>query len=159
MVLLLGFLSGSEEEAMLETLRVRPAICVRLRSGPLGTWIDPFVAALERQGYTAGVQRRYVRAADAFSTWVARHQVTVGAIDAQTVARFASGRRRWPPPPDRGGRQDELGGGVRLFAAFLWEQGVAVQQLCVAPVTAIDQWVDAFTTHLTQVRGASGGTR
>ena len=144
---------------MLETLHVRSAICVRLRSGPLGSWIDPFVAALARQGYTAGVQRRHVRAADAFSTWVARHQVTVGAIDAQTVARFASSRRRWPHPSRPRGRQDELVGGVRLFAVFLWKQGVAVRQSCVAPVTAIDQWVDAFTTHLTQVRGASGGTR
>jgi hypothetical protein len=42
---------------MLESLRVRPAICERIRSGPLGVWGDPFIAALAQQGYAPSVQR------------------------------------------------------------------------------------------------------
>lgn len=141
---------------MLETLHVRSAICVRLRSGrwargstlSLRRWSD------KRMRLTLVLCARRLR-----SAWLARHGIAVGAIDAQAVARFANSRRRWPHPVRPGGRQDQLVGGVGLFAAFLWEHGGAVRHPCVAPATAVDHWVDAFTTHLTQVRGASRGTR
>ena len=83
---------------MLESLHVRPHICVRLRSGPLRSWIDPFVDALEQRGYTSGGRRRYVHAADAFSTWLIRHRLAVSAIDHSVVARFASSQKRWHRP-------------------------------------------------------------
>ncbi|HKE86480.1 MAG TPA: tyrosine-type recombinase/integrase [Vicinamibacterales bacterium] len=144
---------------MLESLHVRPDICVRLRSGPLGSWVDPFVDALAQAGYTAGMRRRYVHAAGVFSTWLSRHRIAVADVDEHVVARFVSGRSRWHPPSRPRGRLNELVTGVRGFATFLWAQGVANRQSRVARETDIDRWIGAFITHLTRVRGAASGTR
>src|SRR5262245_6595583 len=110
---------------MLASLLVRPDICVRLRSGPLGSWVDPFVDALAQAGYTAGMRRRYVHAAGVFSTWLSRHRIAVADVDEHVVARFVSGRARWHPPSRPRQRLSELVTGVRGFAAVLSDQSVA----------------------------------
>jgi hypothetical protein len=99
---------------MLESLHVRPHICVRLRSGPLRSWIDPFVDVLEQRGYTSGGGRRYVHAADAFSAWLIRHRLAVNAIDHSVVARFANSQKRWHRPSSAHGRVNQIVTGVRI---------------------------------------------
>jgi integrase/recombinase XerD len=144
---------------MLESLHVRPHICLRLRSGPLRSWIDPFVDALEQRGYTSGGRRRYVHAADAFSTWLIRHRLAASAIDHSVVARFASSQKRWHRPSWPHGRVNQIVTGVRMLAAFLWDHGVAVRQAHPVPETDLDRWVTQFDAYLAQVRGVSCGTR
>lgn len=144
---------------MLESLHVRPHICARLRSGPLGSWVDLFVDSLEHQGYTSGVRRRYVRAVDAFSTWLIRHRIAVSAIDEFTLARFATGRKRWRRSSRPDGRLNAIVTGVRILAAFLWDRGVAVRHAPAAAETDLDRWVARFGEYLARVRGVSCGTR
>jgi site-specific recombinase XerD len=144
---------------MLESLRVRPAICKRIRSGPLGVWVDPFIAALAQQGYAPSVQRRSIRAAAVFGAWMTRHRITAVMVDEAMVARFSREHRRWQSTARPRGRMNGLVTGVRSLAAYLWAQGVAVRQTHPTSTTDLDRWVTKFDEHLTRVRGVSCGTR
>src|SRR3989454_11180033 len=85
-----------EEEIMLESLRVLSHIRARVRSGPFGPYVDGFVAALQREGYTVGVTRRYVRDTEVFGRWLGRHRIDVRDIDEAIVEQFVGrlGMRR-----------------------------------------------------------------
>ena len=108
---------------MLESLRVRSAICVQLRSGPLGSWVDPFVVALQEAGYTPSVVRRHVRGAAVFGAWLARQGMAVDEVNEPVVSRFAGAYRRWRSPSRAHGRPNEIVTSVHLFAAFVWTHG------------------------------------
>ena len=144
---------------MIESLHVRPGICKRIRSGPLGAWVDPFIAALTQRGHAASVQRRHLRAAALFGAWMTRHQITVAMIDEAVVARFCRGHRRWQSASRPGGRVNEVVTGVRALAAYLWEQGVAARHAQGPPATDLHRWVTRFDEHLARARGVSPGTR
>ena len=74
---------------MIESLHVRPAICKRIYSGPLGAWVDPFIAALAERGHAPSVQRRHLRAAAVFGAWMQHHRISIDMIDEAVVARFS----------------------------------------------------------------------
>jgi site-specific recombinase XerD len=144
---------------MIESLHVRPAICKRIRSGPLAAWVDPFIVALAQRGHTASVQRRHLRAAALFGDWMTRHQITVAMVDEVVVARFCRAHRRWQCGSRPGGRVNGVVTGVRALAAYLWEEGVSVRRTHSTPGTDLDQWVTRFDKHLTSTRGVAPGTR
>jgi site-specific recombinase XerD len=144
---------------MLESLHVRPAICKQIRSGPLGSWVDPFIVALAQRGHAPSVQRRHLRAAAVFGAWMKRHRISIGMIDEALVAVYCREHRRWQSASRPGGRVNGVVTGVRLLAAYLWEQGVAARQAHVTPETDLDRWVTRFDEHLARVHGASAGTR
>ena len=144
---------------MLESLRVRPRICQRIRSGPLGQWIDGFVDVLKTRGYATSVIRRHVRAAAIFSGWLERQRVAATEIDEALVTCFVSRLPRWRAPERQRGRVSEVASGVRLLAAHLWTRGVAARR---GPVTApceTEQWLQHFDDHLVRVHGLAAGTR
>ena len=83
---------------MLESLRVRPRICQRIRSGPLGQWVDGFVDVLTTRGYATSVIRRHVRAA----------AISAGGSSG-SGSQPPRSTRRWSPASSAGC----LGGGHR----------------------------------------------
>ena len=144
---------------MLETLSVRARICQRIRSGPLGRWVDDFVDVLATRGYATSTARRYVRAAAIFSTWLEQQGVAATDIDERLVARFVSGVRRRPSPARPSGRLSEMASGVRLLAAHLWTRDVAVRRGPAPARCEAEQWLQRFDDHLVQVHGLVAGTR
>ncbi len=100
---------------MLEALTVRPRICQPIRSGPLGQWIDDFVAVLAARGYVRSVIRRHVRAAVIFSEWLEQQRVAFTQIDEPLVTRFVNGRARWRAPSRRNGQMSAVASGVRSW--------------------------------------------
>ena len=144
---------------MLETLSVRARICQRIRSGPLGGWVDDFVDALAMRGYATSTARRYVRAAAIFSTWLEQQGVAATDIDETLVARFVSGVRRRPTLARPSGRLSEVASGVRLLAAHLWACDVAVRRGPAPARCEAEQWLQRFDDHLVQVHGLVAGTR
>lgn len=143
---------------MIEALRVRPAICRRVRSGPLGTWVDPFIDTLAQRGHARSVQRRHLHAAVVFGDWMVRQRITVAMVDEAVVARFCRGQRRWRSTCRPTGVANDVATGVRALTAYLWEQGAAVRHT-PTPATEIEGWVTRFDAHLTRVRGVVPGTR
>jgi integrase len=148
-----------KEETMLETLRVRPWICNRIRSGPLGQTVDAFVEALRRDGYRPLGIRRHVLATDVFGQWLARRHQRVENIDESLVTRFAAQVPRWHSATRPGGRVAAHSSGVRLFAAFLWRTGVARRHDTEALADETTQWLQTYDAHLLQVCGLADGTR
>ena len=144
---------------MLEALRVRRRIVVRLRSGPFGPWIDDFVKTLAARGYAGGSQRYALRGADVLAAWITRHHIAVSALDETVVVRFCHGLRRWPCRTRARGRANGLGAAARVLASYLWGQGVASRRPAPSASSAIDQWVDRFDRHLDRAGGLSVGTR
>ena len=144
---------------MLELLRVLSHIRARIRSGPFGPYVDGFVAALQREGYTVGVTRRYVRDTEVFGRWLGRHRIDVRDIDEAIVAQFVGrlGRRRSRSRPR--GLPPPVASGVRKLAAFLWAEGTAFRR---TPMSADPGWASclrSFDEYLTRVTGVSAGPR
>ena len=144
---------------MLETLSVHPRICERIRSGPLGRWVDDFVDVLEGREYATSTIRQHVRAAAIFSDWLDQQDVAATDIDETLVGRFVSGLPRRPSSTHPSGRQSRVAGGVRLLAAHLWAREVAARRRPVAARCEADQWLERFDDHLVQVHGLAVGTR
>lgn len=144
---------------MLESLRVLSHIRARIRSGPLGPYVDSFVAALQREGYTAGVTRRYVRATEVFGRWLWRHGIAVRDIDETIVAQFVGHLRRTRSRSRPRGLPSPLASGVRKLAAFLWAEGTAFRRLQTSADPAWAPWLRSFDEYLTHVSGVSAGTR
>ena len=129
---------------MLESLHVRPAICKQIRSGPLGTWVEPFIAALAQRGHAPSVRRRHLRAAAVFGAWMRRHHLSVTTIDEAVVARFSREQRRWQSTSRPGGRINGLVTGVGARAAAVWGEGVAGRPAHMTPATERDRGVPSF---------------
>ena len=144
---------------MLETLSVRARICQRIRSGPLGRWVDEFVDVLATRGYATSTMRRYVRAAAIFSAWLDQRRVAATDIDETLVARFVSEVRRRPSPGRPSGRLSDVASGVRLLAAHLWTRDVAVRRGPAPTRCEAEEWLLRFDDHLAQVHGLVPGTR
>ena len=144
---------------MLETLSVHPRICERIRSGPLGRWVDDFVDVLAGREYATSTIRRHVRAAAIFSDWLDQQDVAATDIDETLVGRFVSGLSRRPSSTRPSGRQSAVAGGVRLLAAHLWAREVAARRRPVAARCDTDQWLERFNDHLVHVHGLVVGTR
>jgi site-specific recombinase XerD len=144
---------------MLESLRVLSQIRTRIQSGPLGPYVDGFVTALQREGYTLGVTRRYVRAADVFGRWLSSHGITAQEVDEAVITRFVT-PLRWTRSPSRPrGVPPAMASGVRKLAAFLWTEGVAVRRTVLSAEPAWAPWLRSFDEYLTRVAGLSAGTR
>ena len=144
---------------MLESLSVHPRICERIRSGPLGRWVDDFVDVLAGREYATSTIRRHVRAAAIFSDWLDQQDVAATDIDETLVGRFVSGLSRRPSSTRPSGRQSAVAGGVRLLAAHLWAREVAARRRPVAARCDTDQWLERFNDHLVHVHGLVVGTR
>jgi site-specific recombinase XerD len=142
---------------MLESLRVRPQICARIRSGPFAPCIDDLLAALHRDRYRRSVIRRYVLAADRFGAWLQRHGRRLDAVDDAVLARYVAHLKRRPCPARPGGRLPELAIGARRVAAFLWATGRA-RRACEIE-TEQDRCLRSFDEYLANARGATAGTR
>jgi len=144
---------------MLESLRVLSHIRARIRSGALGPYVDNFAAALQREGYTAGVTRRYVRATEVFGRWLWRHRIAVRDIDEAIVVQFVGRLRRTRSRSRPRGLPSPLASGVRKLAAFLWAEGTAFRRPPTSADPAWAPWLRSFDEYLAHVSGVSAGTR
>jgi site-specific recombinase XerD len=144
---------------MLDTYPIWPHIRARLEAGPLGPYLDGFVAALRQTGYSPGQIRRHLHAADRFGGWRRRHGIVATAIDEAIVARFIAGLGRYPSRARPRGRLRELASGVHRLGTWLWEQAIAPRHLGIAADTAVDRWLRTFDAHLGHVAGLAAGTR
>jgi site-specific recombinase XerD len=140
---------------MLETYFSASKLLGHLRSGPSGPYLDGFAAALERQGYSADIAVRYLRAAAHLGHVVARQGKLPSDID---LVVFSEHLRTCRCPRAMGGRRNHHTiFGARLFARYLVEIGVC------QPVAAALQHDDPclvadFKVWLRKHRGAADRT-
>src|SRR6202790_1886585 len=107
---------------MLETYFSASKMLGHLRSGPSGSYLDGFAAALERQGYSPATAVRYLRAAAHLGHVMAERGAGSDDID---LAAFSEHLRTFRCPRASGGRRNHhTVFGARLFRQHLVEIGV-----------------------------------
>lgn len=81
---------------MLNSLYVQPGAAQRLRSSPLGPWLDSLVEWLAELGYALCSRRSVVVLAADLGRWMADHDISVGSLDESIVDAYVKQRRRQP---------------------------------------------------------------
>lgn len=133
---------------MLDSLYTHPFAAQRLRSGPLGPWLDSFVERLAELGYTSASQRsRVVLGAD-LGRWMADRDIAVSALDESVVDKYAKQRRT---------QRERRRATASLLLAHLRAVGAT------PPPPTVPDSADAtverrYATYMQRERGACAGT-
>jgi len=141
---------------MLETYFTSPKMLGHLRSGPSGSYLDGFAAALMRQGYSAETAVRYLRAAAHLGHVIATDRAALPSV--LDLATFSEHLRTCRCPRAVGGRRNHHTiFGARLFRQYLVEIG-ACQSAAVIPAHIEPLLAAQFRVWLSKHRGASDST-
>jgi len=73
---------------MLEWLYSAPATLQRLRSGPLGPYLDDFARVLKARGYSGRTGRTHLQLLRGLSEWLGRRGLGVEDVDESRLAEF-----------------------------------------------------------------------
>lgn len=140
---------------MLETYFAATKMLEHLRSGPSGPFLDGFADTLDRQGYSADIAVRYLRAAAHLGHVAARKGTMPSDIDLEV---FSEHLRNCRCPRANGGRRNHHTiFGARLFRRYLVDIGVC-RPAATATKPNEPQLVARFKAWLRKHRGASDAT-
>lgn len=130
----------------------------RMAASHLGIILEDFARDLEKAGYLLSTIREYLRVAEHFSFWLARHHLSERQITAELINRFV--RLHLPrcccPKPANSTARNCLTALHRLLE-FFQRRGVVVQRS--EPSTAIDRLVGSYEYHMSQTCGLADATR
>jgi site-specific recombinase XerD len=134
---------------MLEDLYTHRIAAPRLRSSPLGPWLESFVERLAQRGYTAGSRRERTTLAADFGRWMADQGLSVGALDESVVDAYVD---------HRGTDRERRHATAVLVLAHLRIEGVTppapkFPDGCTAAVLA-----HRYAAYMRKERGAADGT-
>jgi site-specific recombinase XerD len=135
---------------MLDMYLKTPKTIQRLRSGPLGPYMDGFAATLKERGYSYTTASKYLRSASHFGWFVHRHKGTVGSINDETLVAFRRHLTRCRCPLRHGGKAiHHTQYGAKLFVKFLRDIGVIKRQSAnrtkdteLPVIVAFRQWLE-----------------
>ena len=128
-------------------------VLMRPPEGPVAAYVRPFGIWASEQGYALRSLRQRVRAAAAFSRWLAEQGVDPGAICSRHCAEYLRCRLRRP----RAYRGDAIALGQ--FLEFLRLQGVgASEQTPARRLTTAERCVEGFERYLREERALSQAT-
>lgn len=137
---------------MLETMYGDRRTCARLREGPLGAYVDEFVARERAAGFARLTIHDHLRAVGALNAWLAWRGLAAHELTAEHLESFVRHRRR-TRRPKRDGR-DVLD---RLLEQ-LRAAGVAPAAKVRRSTRPVDRLLDEFARYLVQVRGLAAST-
>ena len=134
---------------MLDDLYTYAGATRRLRSSPLGPWLDSFVERLAKLGYTPWSRRSNVVLAADLGRWMARHDVSIGSLDERAVDAYLNQRRT---------QRERRRSASSLILAHLRAKGVTPPSPDVAdrfPPVVHEQ---RYAAYMKKERGAAAGT-
>src|SRR3954470_9169645 len=100
---------------MLEKLYTCPFAAPRLRSSPLGLWLDSFVVQLDDLGYTPWSCRSNVVLAADLGRWMADRDLSVSSLDEAAIDAYLE---------HRGAQRERRRAASGLMLAHLRAEGV-----------------------------------
>ncbi len=95
----------------------------RLRSGPLGNYIDGFAQALKEKGYTKLTARRYLRAGAHFGYFIDLNDIAFSSISKKTLRNFQDHLLDCHCPQSNGGTTQDVRRGAERFLEYLQTRG------------------------------------
>ena len=134
---------------MLEKLYTHPNAAPRLRSSPLGPWLDSFVGRLSALGYTAWSCRSNVVLAADLGRWMADHGLSVGTLDESTVEAFVE---------HRGTQRERRRAAAAHVLAHLRAEGVTPLSPDLPDRCAAAAHGQRYAAYMRTERGAAEGT-
>ena len=134
---------------MLEQLFTHRRAAPRLRSSPLGPWLDSFVARLCGLGYTLGMCRSYVVLAADLGRWMADHGVAVGELDEAAIDAYVDRRRVQ--------RERRRAASTHLLV-HLRAEGVARPRRVLPDLSPATPHCQRYAAYMRKERGAAEGT-
>jgi site-specific recombinase XerD len=127
---------------------------LRLRAGPLGSWIDLYAQRLHDDGYSEGSAWHHVREIERFGRWLQRRRLETPDISPQLIKAYLANSRRLRP--DRSSRGD--GAALRRLLELLRKQDVIHQAPVVVSQEPIRRVEDDFRHYLSVERGLSAAS-
>jgi site-specific recombinase XerD len=141
-------MTPAEGDDMLDSLFTQSGATKRLRTSPLGPWLDSFVERLAELGYTSGSQRsRVVLGAD-LGRWIAGRDIAVGSLNESVVEAYVKQRRT------QGERRRAT---ASLVLAHLRAKGVAPPPPDI-PDSSASVHEQRYAAYMQKERGAADGT-
>mgnify|MGYP006282788595 CR=1 FL=1 len=134
---------------MVERFFARRSTVDRMRSGPLGPYVDEFAQWLAEQGYTRDITSRKIRLVADLSRWLARRRMDATDLNEQRLESFLRQRRRILP--HYCGERPAL----HQFLAQLRTLGVTPGPSPDAEHTELHRVLTTYTQYLVQERALS----
>lgn len=132
---------------MLEEIFVDTATCKRLRSGPLGHYVDGFVTTERQQGFAVLTIEEHLRIVGAFNKWLTRRGLEAKDLHEARLEEFVRYRHRRYRQ-----RRDGHETLARLLAYLRKVGGVARPPKIRSPSNARERLLREFGDHLTRDR-------
>jgi len=134
---------------MLDDLYIYPGAVRRLRSSPLGPWLDAFVERLAKLGYTSWSRRSNVVLAADLGRWMANRGGSVASLDEGAVDAYLRQRRT---------QRERRRAATSLLLAHLRAEGMASPSPSVADCSAPVVHEQRYAAYMQRERGAAAGT-
>jgi integrase/recombinase XerD len=134
---------------MLEKLYTYPFAVPRLRSSPLGHWLDSFVARLNNLGYTPWSQRSNVVLAADLGRWMAEHDLSVDCLDEAAIETYLEQRRT---------QRERRRAASALMLTHLRAEGVTPPPSACPDSSAGAVHMQRYAAYMSSERGAAEGT-
>jgi len=134
---------------MLEKLYTYPFAAPRLRSSPLGPWLDSFVGRLDNLGYTPWSRRSNVVLAADLGRWMTDHDLSVGSLDEAAVDAYLE---------HRGTQRERRRAASVLMLAHLRAEAVTPPPSACPDSSAIAGHGQRYSAYMRKERGAAEGT-
>lgn len=134
---------------MLEKLYTYPFAAPRLRSSPLGPWLDSFVGQLGDLGYTRWSRRSNVVLAADLGRWMADQDLSVGSLNEVAIAAYLG---------DRGTQRERRRAAASLMLEHLRAEGVTPQLPLCPDSSAVAVLGQRYAAYMRKERGAAEGT-
>lgn len=134
---------------MLDKLYTHPNAAARLRSSPLGPWLDSFVRQLADLGYTPWSCRSNVVLAADLGRWMADHDLSVGHLDESVIDAYLE---------NRGTQRDRRRATSSHVLAHLRAEGVTPPRPVRRDDSAVATLGQRYGAYMRRERGAAEGT-
>lgn len=135
-----------------------PQTLKRLRSGPIGPFIEGFAEELESAGYSRITIRAHLGASGHLCHWASTKNLTIVDLDDSVGERFTRHLPHCRCRPCQGKYINSAGGSERLFRRYLCLIGVIAPPIPENLETAEMGLVNAFRCWMKQNRGVTEST-
>lgn len=134
---------------MLDKLYAHPNAAQRLRSSPLGPWLDSFVERLAALGYTPWSCRSNVVLAADLGRWMLDRDISVGSLDESAIDEYVE---------HRGTQRERRQAASRHVLAHLRAEGVTPLPSACPDRSAVAVYGQRYAAYMRRERGAAEGT-
>lgn len=134
---------------MLDKLFTHPNAAPRLRTSPLGPWLDSFVGRLAEFGYTPWSCRSNAVLAADLGRWMADHNLLVDSLSESGINAYLE---------ERGTQHERRRAAAALILAHLRANGVTPPRSSCPDSSAVAVLGQRYAAYMRKERGAAEGT-